>query len=47
MLRRSYAEHGPLLIKPFDPKIVLEHIKRLLAARERQGGHGAATVKKP
>jgi DNA-binding NtrC family response regulator len=32
------CEHGPLLMKPYDPKIVLEHIKRLLAARERQGG---------
>jgi len=25
-------------MKPYEPKIVLEHIKRLLAARERQGG---------
>jgi hypothetical protein len=32
------CEHGPLLMKPYDHKIVLERIKRLLAARERQGG---------
>ena len=32
------CEHGPLLMKPYDHKLVLEHIKRLLAARERQGG---------
>jgi CheY-like chemotaxis protein len=32
------CEHGPLLMKPYDHKIVLEHIKRLLAARARQGG---------
>jgi CheY-like chemotaxis protein len=32
------CEHGPLLMKPYDPKVVLEHIKSLLAARERQGG---------
>jgi CheY-like chemotaxis protein len=31
------CEHGPLLMKPYDQKIVLEHIKRLLAARARQG----------
>jgi hypothetical protein len=30
--------HGPLLMKPYDPKIVLKHIKRLLASRERRGG---------
>ena len=32
------CEHGPLLMKPYEPKIVVECIKRLLAARERQGG---------
>jgi CheY-like chemotaxis protein len=32
------CEHGPLLMKPYDHKIVLGHIKRLLAARARQGG---------
>ncbi len=32
------CEHGPMLMKPYDHKIVLEHIKRLLAARARQGG---------
>jgi hypothetical protein len=32
------CEHGPILTKPYDHKIVLDHIKRLLAARVRQGG---------
>jgi DNA-binding NtrC family response regulator len=32
------CEHGPLLMKPYDHKIVLGHIKRLLAARARQSG---------
>jgi CheY-like chemotaxis protein len=32
------CEHGPLLTKPYDHKLVLQHIKRLLAAREQQGG---------
>ena len=32
------CEDGPLLMKPYDHKIVLDHIKRLLAARARQGG---------
>jgi DNA-binding NtrC family response regulator len=32
------CEHGPLLMKPYDHKLVLEHIKRILAARERHGG---------
>jgi hypothetical protein len=27
------CEQGPLLMKPYEPKIVLEHIKRLLASR--------------
>jgi DNA-binding NtrC family response regulator len=31
------CEDGPLLMKPYDHKFVLDHIKRLLAARERQG----------
>jgi len=32
------CEDGPLLMKPYDHKFVLDHIKRLLAARARQGG---------
>ena len=32
------CEHGPILTKPYDHKIVLDHIKRLLAARAQQGG---------
>ena len=31
------CEHGPMLMKPYEPQIVLDHIKRLLAARGRQG----------
>ena len=39
--RAAYAAHqlceqGPMLMKPYDHKIVLDHIKRLLAARARQ-----------
>jgi CheY-like chemotaxis protein len=41
--RAAYAAHqlceqGPMLMKPYDHKIVLDHIKRLLAARARQAG---------
>jgi CheY-like chemotaxis protein len=32
------CEHGPILTKPYDHKIVLDYIKRLLAARVQQGG---------
>jgi CheY-like chemotaxis protein len=32
------CEDGPMLMKPYDPQIVLDHIKQLLAARARQGG---------
>jgi DNA-binding response OmpR family regulator len=32
------CENGPLLMKPYDQRIVLDRIKRLLAARERGGG---------
>ena len=32
------CEHGPILMKPYDHKIVLDRIKRLLAARAQQGG---------
>ena len=32
------CEAGPLLMKPYDHKIVLDRIKRLLAARAQQGG---------
>jgi CheY-like chemotaxis protein len=32
------CEDGPMLMKPYEPQIVLDQIKRLLAARERQGG---------
>jgi two-component SAPR family response regulator len=32
------CDDGPLLMKPYDHKIVLDHIKRLLAARAREGG---------
>jgi CheY-like chemotaxis protein len=31
------CEDGPMLMKPYDPQIVLDHIKRLLAARDREG----------
>jgi response regulator RpfG family c-di-GMP phosphodiesterase len=31
------CEAGPLLIKPYDHNLVLDHIKRLLAARAEQG----------
>ena len=31
------CEAGPLLMKPYDHKIVLDRIKRLLAARAQQG----------
>ena len=31
------CEHGPILTKPYDHKIALDHIKRLLAARAQQG----------
>jgi CheY-like chemotaxis protein len=39
--RAAYAagelcEHGPILTKPYDHKIALDHIKRLLAARAQQ-----------
>jgi CheY-like chemotaxis protein len=30
------CEHGPILTKPYDHKITLDHIKRLLAARAQQ-----------
>ena len=29
------CEDGPMLMKPYDPQIVLDHIKQLLAARAR------------
>jgi CheY-like chemotaxis protein len=32
------CEAGPLLMKPYDHKLVLDRIKRLLAARAQQGG---------
>ncbi|HEY7246580.1 MAG TPA: response regulator [Xanthobacteraceae bacterium] len=32
------CEQGPLFIKPYDHKLVLDHIKRLIAARTRQKG---------
>jgi DNA-binding NtrC family response regulator len=32
------CEQGPMLMKPYDHQIVLDHIKRLLAARTRQAG---------
>ncbi len=32
------CEDGPLLMKPYDQQIVLDRIKRLLAARGREGG---------
>jgi CheY-like chemotaxis protein len=31
------CEQGPMLMKPYDHKIVLDHIKRLLAARASKG----------
>jgi hypothetical protein len=36
------CEAGPLLMKPYDHKIVLDRIKRLLAARAQQGGRWLA-----
>jgi hypothetical protein len=33
------CEHGPVLVKPYDHKIVLDRIKRLLAARARLACH--------
>ena len=32
------CEDGPMLRKPYDQRIVLDHIKRLLAARGREDG---------
>jgi DNA-binding NtrC family response regulator len=32
------CEAGPLLMKPYDHQLVLDRIKRLLAARAQQGG---------
>jgi CheY-like chemotaxis protein len=32
------CDDGPMFMKPYDHKIVLEHIKRLLAARVREDG---------
>ena len=32
------CEHGPILTKPYDHKLVLDRIKHLLAARAQQGG---------
>ena len=32
------CEAGPMLMKPYAPRIVLGHIKRLLAGRGREGG---------
>ena len=29
------CEHGPMLLKPYDPQLLHEHIKRLLAIRAR------------
>ena len=31
------CEDGPMFTKPYEPQIVLDHIKRVLAARGRQG----------
>jgi hypothetical protein len=31
------CDDGPMLKRPYDHKIALEHIKRLLAARVQQG----------
>jgi CheY-like chemotaxis protein len=31
------CEHGPILTKPYDHKLVLDRINRLLAARAQQG----------
>jgi hypothetical protein len=32
------CEEGPMLEKPYDPKIVVQHIRRLLDARARHRG---------
>ena len=32
------CEEGPMLAKPYDPQIVEQHIRRLLAARARRRG---------
>jgi hypothetical protein len=37
-MRLSYVRSGPTLKRPYDHKIVLDRIKRLLAARAQQGG---------
>ncbi|WP_413992953.1 response regulator [Labrys okinawensis] len=34
------CEEGPALGRPYDHKFVLEHIKRLMAARQRDKGKG-------
>jgi hypothetical protein len=31
------CEDRPMFMKPYDPQIVLDHIKRVLAARGREG----------
>ena len=30
-------QDGPMFTKPYEPQIVLDHIKRVLAVRARQG----------
>ncbi|HMA13863.1 MAG: response regulator transcription factor [Bacteroidota bacterium] len=34
----ALCDDGPLLAKPYDPQIVLDRIRRLLAARDRERG---------
>lgn len=34
----ALCDDGPLLAKPYDPQLVLDRIRRLLAARDRAGG---------
>jgi CheY-like chemotaxis protein len=32
------CDDGPMLMRPYDPQIVIEHVKRLLAERTRKRG---------
>jgi|SRR5579859_5209166 len=35
------CEQGPDLARPYEPQLVVDRIRRLLAERDRQGGAGA------
>lgn len=36
------CEQGPDLARPYEPQLVVDRIRRLLAERDRQGGAGAS-----